>query len=124
MNANSWINNYNDRARARSRNSTSGFTVGGPVYIPGVFNKKKDKLFFFVNFEWQRPAVYDALAEPDDADRSRAQRRLLRDAGKRQERSISRIHFFPDLQRHRSDGVLPEQQNPVESLGIPTAWSS
>ena len=43
MNANSWINNYNGLARARNRNRTEGFTLGGPVYIPGKFNKEKNK---------------------------------------------------------------------------------
>jgi hypothetical protein len=73
MNANSWINNYNARAKGKSRNSTSGFTAGGPVYIPGVFNKNKDKLFFFLNFEWQRPAVFETLQSrmmPTEAERN------------------------------------------------------
>jgi hypothetical protein len=61
MNANSWINNYNGLARARARNRTEGFQVGGPVYIPGKFNSSKDKLFFFTNFEFQRPRLFDAL---------------------------------------------------------------
>ena len=61
MNANSWINNYNGLARARNRNRTEGFTLGGPVYIPGKFNTRKDKLFFFTNFEFQRPRPFDNL---------------------------------------------------------------
>src|SRR5207237_701745 len=35
MNANSWINNYNGLARARNRNRTEGFVIGGPIFIPG-----------------------------------------------------------------------------------------
>jgi hypothetical protein len=73
MNANTWRNNYDHLAKPRSRNSTTGFTVGGPVYIPGVFNTKKDKLFFFVNFEWQRPRVFDAAQYrmmPTEAERN------------------------------------------------------
>jgi hypothetical protein len=61
MNANSWLNNYNGRPRDRNRNSTTGLSVGGPVYIPGKVNRNKDKLFFFANFEAQRPRVFDAL---------------------------------------------------------------
>ncbi len=61
MNANSWINNYNGLARSRNRNRTEGFTLGGPVYIPGKFNKDKNKLFFFTNFEFQRPRPFDNL---------------------------------------------------------------
>jgi hypothetical protein len=31
-----------------------GYTLGGPIYIPGVFNEEKKKLFFFWSEEWQR----------------------------------------------------------------------
>src|SRR6185436_18541281 len=30
-----------------------GGTIGGPVYIPGKFNRNKDKLFFFFSEEWK-----------------------------------------------------------------------
>ncbi|SPF51083.1 putative TonB-dependent receptor, plug [Candidatus Sulfopaludibacter sp. SbA4] len=61
LNANSWTNNYNGLSRARNRNSTFGFNVGGPVYIPHKVNSGKEKLFFFTNFEFQRPRVFDNL---------------------------------------------------------------
>jgi outer membrane receptor protein involved in Fe transport len=31
-----------------------GFTIGGPVYIPGHYNQNKDKTFFFWSEEWRR----------------------------------------------------------------------
>jgi Carboxypeptidase regulatory-like domain/TonB-dependent Receptor Plug Domain len=31
-----------------------GYTLGGPVYIPGVYNKNKEKTFFFWSQEWRR----------------------------------------------------------------------
>src|SRR5688572_2458104 len=31
-----------------------GFTLGGPIFIPGVFNENKQSLFFFWGQEWQR----------------------------------------------------------------------
>ncbi|MCX6633166.1 MAG: carboxypeptidase regulatory-like domain-containing protein, partial [Candidatus Solibacter sp.] len=62
MNANSWNNNYLGLAKARARNRTQGGQIGGPVYIPGKMNRNKDKLFFFANFEQQRPRLFDALA--------------------------------------------------------------
>jgi hypothetical protein len=34
-----------------------GFTVGGPVTIPGLYNKGKDKTFFFFSQEWRRDRV-------------------------------------------------------------------
>jgi hypothetical protein len=54
MNANTYTNNYNKIARPKSRVMIAGYTFGGPVYIPGVFNTNKDKLFFFFSHEWNR----------------------------------------------------------------------
>lgn len=34
-----------------------GYTIGGPVFIPGVYNKAKDKTFFFWSEEWRRDRV-------------------------------------------------------------------
>jgi len=34
-----------------------GFTIGGPVYIPGVYNQNKQKTFFFYSEEWRRELV-------------------------------------------------------------------
>src|ERR1039458_6930243 len=34
-----------------------GYTIGGPVYIPKVYNKNKDKTFFFWSEEWRKDVV-------------------------------------------------------------------
>src|SRR5712692_1916228 len=34
-----------------------GYTIGGPVFIPGVYNKSKDKTFFFFSEEWRKDRV-------------------------------------------------------------------
>ncbi len=31
-----------------------GYTIGGPVYIPGIYNTNKQKTFFFWSEEWRR----------------------------------------------------------------------
>src|SRR6266852_2265984 len=31
-----------------------GYTIGGPVYIPGLYNTSKEKTFFFFSEEWRR----------------------------------------------------------------------
>jgi hypothetical protein len=36
------------------RANDPGYTIGGPIYIPGHFNTHKDKLFFFWSEEFQR----------------------------------------------------------------------
>jgi hypothetical protein len=34
-----------------------GYTVGGPVFIPGAYNRDKNKTFFFWSQEWRRDRV-------------------------------------------------------------------
>jgi hypothetical protein len=39
-----------------------GYTLGGPIYIPHVYNNNKEKTFFFWSEEWRRdlvPATFD-----------------------------------------------------------------
>src|SRR5258708_22525904 len=62
LNANSWRNNIDGRARSFYRYNFYGFNVGGPAYIPGKFNKNKNKLFFFVGIEWQNQLVPNNLS--------------------------------------------------------------
>ncbi len=49
-----------------------GYTLGGPIYVPGVYNKKKDKSFFFWSQEWRIdrvPQVFN-VPVPSEAERS------------------------------------------------------
>src|ERR1700728_4102912 len=41
-----------------------GYTVGGPVFIPGVYNQKKEKTFFFWSQEWRRDRLPAAFNTP------------------------------------------------------------
>jgi hypothetical protein len=65
LNANTWINGHTPgRDLAGNQLTYSivppldqrdlGFTVGGPVYLPGKFNKDKNMLFFFISQEHQK----------------------------------------------------------------------
>ena len=39
-----------------------GYTIGGPVWIPGLYNTKKEKTFFFWSQEWRKeriPSTYN-----------------------------------------------------------------
>ncbi len=51
LNANNFFNNLAGRKRERYRYDLFGFTVGGPVSIPGKFNRDRNKLFFFYSHE-------------------------------------------------------------------------
>ena len=41
-----------------------GYAIGGPVYIPGVYNKDKQKTFFFWSQEWRRERVPASFNTP------------------------------------------------------------
>src|SRR6266849_2315136 len=34
-----------------------GYTMGGPIFIPGIYNGKRDKSFFFWSQEWRKERV-------------------------------------------------------------------
>lgn len=59
FNANSYFNNLSNTPKSVYRYFVFGYTLGGPVYIPKLFNSSKTKLFFFVSNEWtkQKPAT-------------------------------------------------------------------
>lgn len=55
FNANDWSFNANKLNRPENAYAFPGGNFGGPVLIPGTnFNKNRDKLFFFVGFEYMR----------------------------------------------------------------------
>src|SRR5208282_5955173 len=41
-----------------------GYTIGGPIYIPKVYNQKKEKTFFFWSQEWRRERVPASFNTP------------------------------------------------------------
>lgn len=49
-----------------------GYTLGGPVYIPGVYNKNKEKTFFFWSQEWRRERVPADFNVPVPSTQERA----------------------------------------------------
>ena len=63
-NANTWTNkraaapapvgNGKEIPLPESSRNDYGYTLGGPIYIPGVFNEQKKKLFFFWSQEFQK----------------------------------------------------------------------
>lgn len=45
---------YNALTKQKLRFNNFGWNLGGPVFIPGRFNRDKDKLFFFTGMEFKR----------------------------------------------------------------------
>jgi Carboxypeptidase regulatory-like domain/TonB-dependent Receptor Plug Domain len=72
MNANDWMKNRDGVAKSNYHFNFLGYTVGGPVYIPGRFNTHKDKLFFFWSEEYQRQLIPEGIRRvtvPTDLER-------------------------------------------------------
>lgn len=73
FNANSWENNGQGVARPAYKKHDWGYTVGGPVVIPHLYNNEKKKTFFFWSQEWRReivPGTTISQAVPSDAERT------------------------------------------------------
>ncbi|HYP05957.1 MAG TPA: carboxypeptidase regulatory-like domain-containing protein [Bryobacteraceae bacterium] len=58
LNANSFLNNANRVVRPPLRYNNFGYTLGGPVTIPGLYNKERNKTFFFWSQEFRRVTNY------------------------------------------------------------------
>lgn len=58
FNANSWLNNHSIQGNGlaqpvpRYRYNVETYTIGGPAFIPKLFNKDRKKLFFFFSQEY------------------------------------------------------------------------
>jgi hypothetical protein len=64
FNAKSFFQNYNGQQKSVYRFFVWGYSIGGPVYIPKLFNTQKNKLFFFWSQEYtkQKPATLSGYA--------------------------------------------------------------
>jgi hypothetical protein len=54
FNANKFFSNQTGLQVARYRYNIAGFSIGGPVFIPKLFNTQKTKVFFFASQEYTR----------------------------------------------------------------------
>ncbi len=54
LDSNTWTRERAGLEKSPHKYNAYGFTLGGPIYIPGVFNENKQSLFFFWGQEWQR----------------------------------------------------------------------
>jgi Carboxypeptidase regulatory-like domain len=71
FNARNYFNNPPTAQPAYKKNDY-GYTIGGPAYIPGVYNRSKDKTFFFWSQEWRKdkvPAASSTQTVPSNAER-------------------------------------------------------
>lgn len=69
LNANSFFNNSAGVKKPPYHYNDFGYTIGGPVYIPGHYNTDKTKTFFFWSQEFRRnltPNAFDAYLPTQD----------------------------------------------------------
>ena len=52
--ANNYFTNLAGQSRPEFRLNEPGFNIGGPVWIPHIYNNDRKRTFFFVNEEWRR----------------------------------------------------------------------
>jgi len=57
LNANSFLNNSAGVKKPPFHYNNFGYTFGGPIFVPGHYNKDKSKTFFFWSEEWRRTTV-------------------------------------------------------------------
>ena len=77
FNANTFFNNQTVVARPRYRYNIPGWSFGGPVYIPGHFNRNKTKIFAFGSQEYTQTVSPRYHPVPANADRTRSRRRFF-----------------------------------------------
>src|ERR1051326_7011395 len=73
LNANTFFNNRQGIQRPLYRYMIAGYSFGGPVYIPGKWNRDRRRLFFFISQEFTRisqPTTTRTANMPTDAERS------------------------------------------------------
>ena len=100
FNAKNFFDNYNGRQKSLYRFFVWGYSIGGPVYIPKLFNTKKQKLFFFWSQEYTKQKPGTQIGIRQHADRRHARGRLLR-LHRHQRRACS---------PHRSDHRRPDSE--------------
>jgi outer membrane receptor protein involved in Fe transport len=54
LDANNFFLNSSEQPKSPLRYNDFGFAVGGPVWIPGHYNKERKSDFFFFSMEWHR----------------------------------------------------------------------
>jgi outer membrane receptor protein involved in Fe transport len=72
LDANDFFLNQQGQARNELRFNNFGYTLGGPIWIPGLYNKDRTKDFFFASYEGRRNVTGNTAQDnvPDAAERS------------------------------------------------------
>jgi carboxypeptidase family protein len=63
LNANDYFNNLTGQPKSRYRFNTVTGTLGGPVFIPRLYDRERSKLFFFLSYDNEPNTVPQGLNE-------------------------------------------------------------
>ncbi len=61
LTAHSYLNNLTGQPRTMERYNDFGYTAGGPVFSPKVYNQARNKTFFFWSEEWRKTSTPDPI---------------------------------------------------------------
>ncbi len=105
LNANNFFTNRstaapNEARRPLYRFNNAGYSIGGPIFIPGKFNTNKDKLFFFFSQEYVRRRLFPGTRYVTTPTALERERRFLADL--RPQRSADQDQRSAEQQRRNS----------------------
>ena len=72
LDANNFFNNRSGKARPPLRYNDFGGTIGGPLFIPHVYNEDRNKTFFFFSEEARRVITYSTFLASSPTANERA----------------------------------------------------
>jgi hypothetical protein len=105
--------NFFDSSVPEYRKNDFGYTLGGPLYIPHLYNKNKEKTFFFWSEEWRKeivPGQAFNLQVPSSAERLGNFSDVCPTAG-----SVVNKNGFPDCPVNPKTGAyFPNNTVPVD----------
>jgi hypothetical protein len=115
-NKNSWVNQKNGDPKAKSSQQIYGYTVGGPVIIPKIYNGR-NKLFFFYAHEYRPQNVVINGGNPI---RYRLPSALER-AGNFSQSRDNNGALLPPLIDYQTGAPFPNQTIPTNRIYAPGA---
>ncbi|MDQ2899902.1 MAG: Plug and carboxypeptidase regulatory-like domain-containing protein, partial [Acidobacteriota bacterium] len=124
FNANTWTRNHQAGFNfvPPFRYNQYGYNIGGPVYIPGKFNKDKNKYFFYFGQEWVKNRFTDTTSwtVPSNLMRQGNFSELLNPANVYYGKTV--VINDPKTGQPFPGNVIPQSQLSPNGLGILKAY--
>lgn len=110
LDANEWFNkraqveNGEPNKNPVNHHNVYGFTIGGPVFIPGLYNTDRKKTFFFYSEEWRKQSTPGGDSMPAA--------------------SAANLAGFFTIPGTTNNGVVTPAQEPSAPAGCITGWTT